>query len=77
MIGTRKTTISTAPSGTRAVRPRARTVWSGAAAGIRNPTTAASAYRYYEMPAYTDICFAKDLHGQIGFRCVKKQPAKQ
>jgi len=25
------------------------------------------------MPAYTDTCFAKDLHGQIGFRCVKKQ----
>jgi formylglycine-generating enzyme required for sulfatase activity len=31
------------------------------------------AYRYYEMPAYTDACFAKDLHGQIGFRCVKKR----
>ena len=27
------------------------------------------------MPAYTDTCFAKDLHGQIGFRCVKKPPA--
>jgi formylglycine-generating enzyme required for sulfatase activity len=41
------------------------------------PDYCRSAYRYYEMPAYTDICFAKDLHGQIGFRCVKKQPAKQ
>ena len=40
------------------------------------PDYCRSAYRYYEMPAYTDICFAKDLHGQIGFRCVKKQPAK-
>jgi len=41
------------------------------------PDYCRSAYRYYEMPAYTDTCFAKDLHGQIGFRCVKKQPAKQ
>ena len=41
------------------------------------PDSCRSAYRNYEMPAYTDICFAKDLHGQIGFRCVKKQPAKQ
>lgn len=41
------------------------------------PNCCRAAYRYYEMPAYTDICFAKDLHGQIGFRCVKKQPAKQ
>jgi formylglycine-generating enzyme required for sulfatase activity len=41
------------------------------------PDYCRAAYRYYEMPAYTDICFAKDLHGQIGFRCVKKQPTKQ
>lgn len=41
------------------------------------PNFCRSAYRNYEMPAYTDICFAKDLHGQIGFRCVKKQPAQQ
>ncbi len=41
------------------------------------PDYCRAAYRYYEMPAYSDICFAKDLHGQIGFRCVKKQPAKQ
>jgi formylglycine-generating enzyme required for sulfatase activity len=41
------------------------------------PDFCRAAYRYYEMPAYSDICFAKDLHGQIGFRCVKKQPAKQ
>ncbi len=39
------------------------------------PDFCRAAYRYYEMPAYTDTCFAKDLHGQIGFRCVKKQPA--
>ena len=40
------------------------------------PDYCRAAYRYYEMPTYSDICFAKDLHGQIGFRCVKKQPAK-
>ena len=39
------------------------------------PDYCRAAYRYYEMPAYTDTCFAKDLHGQIGFRCVKKQPS--
>ncbi len=38
------------------------------------PEHCRAAYRYYEMPAYTDICFAKDLHGQIGFRCVKRSP---
>jgi formylglycine-generating enzyme required for sulfatase activity len=37
------------------------------------PDHCRSAYRYYEMPAYTDICFAKDIHGQIGFRCVRKR----
>jgi formylglycine-generating enzyme required for sulfatase activity len=36
------------------------------------PTDCRSAYRNYEMPAYTDICFAKDIHGQIGFRCARK-----
>ncbi len=38
------------------------------------PDHCRAAYRYYEMPVYTDICFAKDLHGQIGFRCVKRSP---
>jgi len=36
------------------------------------PDHCRSAYRNYEMPAYTDICFAKDIHGQIGFRCVRR-----
>jgi formylglycine-generating enzyme required for sulfatase activity len=36
------------------------------------PEHCRSAYRNYEMPAYTDICFAKDINGQIGFRCVRK-----
>jgi len=40
------------------------------------PDDCRSAYRNYEMPAYTDICFAKDIHGQVGFRCVRKPPAK-
>ncbi len=38
------------------------------------PDHCRAAYRYYEMPVYTDTCFAKDLHGQIGFRCVKRSP---
>ena len=38
------------------------------------PDECGSAYRMYEMPAYSDICFAKDIHGQIGFRCVRRQP---
>jgi formylglycine-generating enzyme required for sulfatase activity len=36
------------------------------------PADCRSAYRNYELPAFTDICFAKDIHGQIGFRCVKR-----
>jgi formylglycine-generating enzyme required for sulfatase activity len=35
------------------------------------PDHCRSAYRNFEMPAFTDICFAKDIHGQIGFRCVR------
>lgn len=31
-----------------------------------------SAYRLYEDPVYRDICFARDVHGLIGFRCVRK-----
>lgn len=38
------------------------------------PEHCRAAYRFYENPAYTEICFAKDLHGQIGFRCVKPSP---
>jgi len=40
------------------------------------PDDLRSAYRNYETPAYTDICFAKDIHGQVGFRCVRKQAGK-
>jgi formylglycine-generating enzyme required for sulfatase activity len=35
------------------------------------PDECQSAYRMYEMPAYSDIGFAEDIHGQIGFRCVR------
>ena len=31
-----------------------------------------SAYRLYEDPVYRDICFARDVSGLIGFRCVRK-----
>jgi formylglycine-generating enzyme required for sulfatase activity len=37
------------------------------------PGDCRSAYRNNEMPAFTDICFAKDIHGQIGFRCVRRR----
>ena len=30
-----------------------------------------SAYRLYEDPSYRDVCFARDVHGLIGFRCVR------
>jgi len=40
------------------------------------PDDLCSAYRNYETPAYTDICFAKDIHGQVGFRCVRRQAGK-
>jgi formylglycine-generating enzyme len=35
------------------------------------PDHCRSAYRNYEMPAFSDVCFAKDVHGAIGFRCVR------
>ena len=31
-----------------------------------------SAYRLYDDPQYKDICFARDVNGLIGFRCVRK-----
>jgi formylglycine-generating enzyme required for sulfatase activity len=37
------------------------------------PDHCRSAYRWFETPAYNDICFAKDINGQIGFRCVRRQ----
>lgn len=36
------------------------------------PSDCQSAYRNFEMAAFTDICFAKDIHGQVGFRCVRR-----
>lgn len=32
-----------------------------------------SAYRLDESPSYTDVCFARDAHGFVGFRCVRRQ----
>ncbi|MGD0091797.1 MAG: formylglycine-generating enzyme family protein [Planctomycetota bacterium] len=34
-------------------------------------TVCRSSYRNSENPGYTDACFGRDVHGQIGFRCVK------
>ena len=36
------------------------------------PDECRSAYRNYEDPGYTDTCFGKDIHGFVGFRCVKR-----
>jgi formylglycine-generating enzyme required for sulfatase activity len=36
-----------------------------------------SAYRLYEDPVYRDICFARDVHGLIGFRCVRNAKTQQ
>jgi formylglycine-generating enzyme required for sulfatase activity len=41
------------------------------------PGDCRSAYRNYELPGFTDICFAKDIHGQVGFRCVRRRPVDQ
>ncbi|NQT12862.1 MAG: SUMF1/EgtB/PvdO family nonheme iron enzyme [Planctomycetes bacterium] len=35
------------------------------------PDECRSAYRQYENPGYTDVCFGKDTHGFVGFRCVR------
>jgi formylglycine-generating enzyme required for sulfatase activity len=32
-----------------------------------------SGYRLDENPSYTDICFGRDVHGFVGFRCVRRQ----
>jgi formylglycine-generating enzyme required for sulfatase activity len=38
------------------------------------PSDCRSAYRNCEMPQFTELCFAKDVHGQIGFRCARRPP---
>lgn len=40
------------------------------------PDMCRSSYRYYEDPAFTDICFAKEIHGMVGFRCVRRRSQK-
>ena len=37
------------------------------------PNMCRSSYRNYENPGYTDACFAKDVSGFVGFRCVRSQ----
>jgi formylglycine-generating enzyme required for sulfatase activity len=41
------------------------------------PHECRSAYRNYEDPGYTDVCFGKDIHGFVGFRCVRRAPADE
>jgi formylglycine-generating enzyme required for sulfatase activity len=36
------------------------------------PDQCRSAYRNFEYPEFTDVCFGKDVHGQVGFRCVRR-----
>ena len=36
------------------------------------PDECRSAYRQFENPGYTDVCFGKDTHGFVGFRCVRR-----
>ena len=38
------------------------------------PGMCRSSYRNYENPGYTDVCFGKDIHGFIGFRCARGRP---
>jgi formylglycine-generating enzyme len=35
------------------------------------PDTCRSGYRLDEVPDYSDTCFARDVHGFVGFRCVR------
>jgi formylglycine-generating enzyme required for sulfatase activity len=35
------------------------------------PDMCRSSYRNYEDPAFTDNCFAKEVHGFVGIRCVR------
>jgi formylglycine-generating enzyme required for sulfatase activity len=39
------------------------------------PANCRSAYRLDETPSYTDACFARDVHGFVGFRCVRSSRA--
>ncbi len=39
------------------------------------PGNCRSSHRNYEDPGFTDICFAKDVNGFIGLRCVRSQNA--
>ena len=38
------------------------------------PDMCRSAYRHNEDPGYTDVCFGADVHGFVGFRCVRRLP---
>jgi formylglycine-generating enzyme required for sulfatase activity len=40
--------------------------WNSRASACR------SAYRNSEDPGYTDVCFGRDVSGQVGFRCARK-----
>ena len=37
------------------------------------PDMCRSSYRNDEDPGYTDVCFGADVHGFVGFRCVRRK----
>jgi len=39
------------------------------------PDVCRSAYRLDETPSFSDVCFARDVHGLVGFRCVRSRSA--
>ena len=39
------------------------------------PNLCRAAYRNHEDPGYTDVCFGADVHGFVGFRCVRRPPS--
>lgn len=41
------------------------------------PDQCRSSYRNYENPGYHDVCFGKDTHGFVGFRCVRRAGGTQ
>ena len=41
------------------------------------PAMCRAAYRNNEDPGYTDVCFGRDVHGFVGFRCLRRAPASE
>ncbi len=61
------------PAGPRAGQTR---VLRGGSWNSR-PSHCRSAYRFHENPGYADVCFGRDTHGFVGFRCVRRAAAAE